>query len=770
MLDVKDKPIRPSRIRRSIILLIITGGSGSVWFTFCSNGQIMNVLVQNHLGASDRTLGILGGFLSFIGIFNLGAILLYYRAKRIKRVFVPVTLLSKTSAFFISAAAFYVHCGGSREIALMVIVVSTVLFSSVANNLTGPLWWTWISHLIPDKKRASFFGIRTSVSQASSILMFFAATFCLDRFSINLFFVYGLFYFMAGIAGMSDIIIHCFVPEPKHTRSGTLTIGSFFAPFRDGKFMKFALIIGLTNASIGISVPFHGPYITNPGTIGAANLWLGIMFVLSQVSWIIMAPFWGTMIDRLGKKPMILLGLAAPFAYVGFIFLSPDNCSLILPLIAVFSGLLTPAYGIGVSQLMLSLPPEENRISYIGWFHALIGALGAAGPIAGGYIMELTWGNLSMTISISLALVSLSFLLCLTIQVDESVPFSRIALLMMTPSTFRTYSQIPILSGTSKPGKVEKALKSINQKTGSLVMDEIINRLDDPEENVRREAVSALGRVATAEARDKLMNLLTSSESLLKAEAAQALGDLKDPRATPVLVSSLYGESEQVRKEAAAALGKIPGTESVEALKTLLKEDGSESVKVAGARSIASLGEIEAVEEILQLWMKTENEVLKKQLIISMGNLIGKPGEIYKLLTGTAEKQETAISQLFADTKSALRKTGAGGSAFVRFFLDETFPSLEMEFYNGEFNSCFDRLLGFIGKVQTGESGVKIDREGKERRIDFQKTVEYYSCLGTNLVENLRIYRNQNRVLKAPEILLLVYFVKNFCLRKSRSR
>jgi len=771
MKDISGNLIKQSRIKRSITLLIITGGAGSVWFTFCGVGQILNVFIQNHLGASDQLLGILNGFLSFVGVFNMGAIFLYYYAKRIKPVFVFVTFLSKSSAFFLSAAAFFVHFGGNKATALIVVILSTVLLSSVANNLTGPLWWTWISHLIPEKKRASLLGIRTSISQFSSILLFFAATFCLDFFQVSLFFVYGLFYLIAGISGLTDIILHCFIPEPYHPREGKLTFSSFIAPLKDKTFMKFAMIIGFTNTSINISIPFQAPYITNPDTIGAPNIWLGIMFIISQVTWIVMAPFWGTMIDRLGKKPVILFGLLAPLAFSGYIFLNSENYYFVLPLIAFSYGFLSPAFSNGITQLMLSFTPDVNRVSYIGWFHSMMGIIGALGPVLGGYIMGFTLGSISVTTAISLVLVAVSFFFCTRIKSDDNSAFSQVAALMVTPSTIRTYYQIPILASTTKPDKVEKALKSVNRKTGTLVIEEILTRLEDPDEGVRKEATHALGRISSPEAREKLITLLGSTHSLLQPEAAHALGEMKDPEASKSLIEALYSEAEIVRKEAALALGKFRSGEAMDALLKLIKEDRSESVKVTGAQSIAFQGNLNAIDEILHLWEHTENDVLKKQLIISMGNLIGKPGEIYKLITGSEEKQNNAIELLFNETKINLKKLKKTEIDIIDFILRDSFPALENEYESKNYNHCFDHLYGIVMNLISRELELKGTPQNEDSIAVFLRETDSFLFLGFYLVHHLEIIRKEkNNELRSPEILLVIYFLKYFCSRKIRNR
>ena len=110
-----------------------------------------------------------------------------------------------------------------------------------------------------------------------------------------------------------------------------------------------------------IFAPFTSPYITSKSGIGAPNTWLGIMFVISQLTWILVSPSWGMIMDKFGRKPVLIIGCLSAFANLFYFILTPDNYTFILPLTALSVGLLSPPLWDGINQMMLSLTPTKNR-------------------------------------------------------------------------------------------------------------------------------------------------------------------------------------------------------------------------------------------------------------------------------------------------------------------------------------------------------------------------------------------------------------------------
>ena len=85
----------------------------------------------------------------------------------------------------------------------------------------------------------------------------------------------------------------------------------------------------------------------------------------------------------------------------------------------------------------------------------------------------------------------------------------------------------------------------------------LITLLDDPDVDVRRQAVASLGRQGDPQALEPLVRALGDPNSFLRTTAAQALGALGDPRATPSLRESLQDPTTLVAGASAVALRQL---------------------------------------------------------------------------------------------------------------------------------------------------------------------------------------------------------------------
>lgn len=90
---------------------------------------------------------------------------------------------------------------------------------------------------------------------------------------------------------------------------------------------------------------------------------------------------------------------------------------------------------------------------------------------------------------------------------------------------------------------------------------------------VRFSIVAALGELGNVRAFDLLTNALNSDEDLLKMAAISSLGELGEKRAIPLIVGFVNNPDWQFRHRLAQALRRLGGTEAVEALEILAKDD-----------------------------------------------------------------------------------------------------------------------------------------------------------------------------------------------------
>jgi hypothetical protein len=768
--DTRGRVITKKKIMQSMTLSLIGGGMSSVWFMLNAPQQILTIYFKNYLKVSSTELGLFLGFLNLISIMHLASIFIYSLRKTIKPFWITMGFIHRSLSFTIAASSFSVAAGGDPRVFTYLIMASSML-TFFLGNTAGSGWWAWMNDIIPANRRSSYFGKRSALAQTLNIISFFAATFALDYFSSDVFTVFGYIYAAAGVLGVMEVFLHLPVPEPAAVQAEKSPIKTsiFFKPFRDKHFRTLCIVGGVSLMGVNVAAPFFGPMITNPEQIGAPVLWLGIMFAISQVTWVVIIPFWGTMMDRFGKKPVTMVGMLFPVSYVGYIFLTPENYVFMLPIIAFFGGLFSPALYEGLNQTMLALVPRKDRTVYIAWFWAMLGSIQAFGPIIGGFILQ-SVNTIGLLVFSSIGIMFISFLLFDTIAVRKEIKFTRLVSTITSPGIIKAYFNIPILGKSSNREKVGRALQDLKDTRGSIALDEIVVRLEDADEDVREEAVRALGRIGGEAAVAILIENLQNEDSLVRIECARALGKLRVKEAVPFLINLLPYEDEKLVEAAARALGRIDSPESSAALLQMLHGSVSVKIKSTSLEGISERQErIQVLQDILDMRGQTTNRVIRKQLSIALGNILGEPGEFYQFLTGTEDAREAAVQRLFRDVKRQLKSRQRTEKGIIQHILDYTLPSAINHYDMGEYALAFYEiealLLQLVYRHIAIESGQSAVADAAEARIDIELLSRRFPRLTAGYLVLQRFkdqLDSQPDAVGETELLLLFYVLKYY--------
>lgn len=679
-LNTYNWKISSRALNKSLKLSTIAGCGFTLWFSVASTQPIFNVFFTNVLGATSAQLGLLVGLIQISAVFHLLAIYVYSILKERKKYFIIMHLIHRIFAFILTGVTYLVGKSGNNSAAIKIIIAS-ITISWVFANGSSSGWWSWMADLIPEKIRSSFFGHRSSIMQIMNIIWFMAVSITLDTLTgINIYFIYSVIFFIGSIGGLVEIILFIFVPEPPQEQPESMSLESFFEPLHDKNFVLNSFSVGIGVFAINVFAPFSSPYITSPDTIGAPNTWLGIMFVISQMMWILVVPFWGVIMDRFGRKPVVMMGCLMFVGYLGYLILSPGNYVYVLPVIALLVGLFAPAFWEGINQLMLVLTPSKNRTAFVSWNFTIIGIVSSGGAYLGGIIMDRTKGhyiqisdsfsitNIHFILLISVVLLLVTMIFLSFIKEDKGKDLGFVVNRIARPGIFRTFISMGTLSSTKSSVSVSKALRSIDNFSQDLVLDDVIERLYDPDPDVREEAASALGRIGSHEAVHALMEQVQDNDSTIRSQAAKALGKIGHSDALPVLLEGLSDTSEDVQNACTLALGSMGDEKSVQRLLIIIRNIGSDRLAASGAEAASKLGAIEAVWEIVPRIHNSLNPVLTRQLSIALANLMGESGQFYKYVTGKSSQRENNIKILFSDVNKRF-------SPFLKSIKKEPTPS-----------------------------------------------------------------------------------------------
>ena len=126
----------------------------------------------------------------------------------------------------------------------------------------------------------------------------------------------------------------------------------------------------------------------------------------------------------------------------------------------------------------------------------------------------------------------------------------------------------------------------------------LIAALHDSDEYVRRNAVSALGKIGSSEAVAGLIAALHDSDEDVRRNAVSALGNTGSSEAVAGLIAALHDSDEDVRRNAVKALGNTGNSEAVAGLIAAL-HDSDEDVRRNAVKALGNIGNSEAVPGLI---------------------------------------------------------------------------------------------------------------------------------------------------------------------------
>jgi len=669
-LDSHDRPITPSRLRRAMKLNIAVGAMGMAWYAVCSAQQVIQVFFKNHLHATDSELGLLVAVAGWAAPCHLAAIFIYGRLTNRKHFWVTAHIFHRLLGYVLAGVAIYAQMGGNTQLGINILIVASAV-SWVLMTISAAGWWSWMADLVPENVRGTFFSKRGTVINILNMLWFFGIMGALDYVSeANAMYVFAAVFAVGTILGVMDIVLHATLPEPKRLPE-EMRVGwrEFVEPLGNRNFLLFSSAMGAYAFGLYVFMFFVGPTLTADvakGGFGAPKIWLSISLAVNQAIWFFTVMAWGKIMDRFGRKPAVILGAMFPALWILYVFMTPTNYAYVLIAGTILASLISPGYWYGAGQWMLTLTPVKNRTTYIAWYSVIVGLLAAAGAVMGGWLMEglkdfhaQVWGlhliNFHIVAIAAMVLCVPGVWLLGRTREGKEKPVGFVFSALATPAILRTFMNMGVIEGAADSARTARAIRTTDGISGRLVVSDILRRLDDPDPEVREEAARALGRIGATEAVETLVRRLRDPSSTIRPLIARSLGQLGDPRAVPALVECLSDKSEELQDACARALGAIGGQEPVRQLLRLLEGKYPERVLVSSAEAVSKHGILEAAWEILPRMHATANPVLRSQLAIAMGNLLGRPGEFYQVLTSEASRPGSRLGRLFRGAKRGIR-------------------------------------------------------------------------------------------------------------------
>ena len=391
---------RTEALRRQLGLVVLAWVFGSLWMWTIS-GAAMTQFARE-LGLPDAGFGVLAA-LPFLGtLFQLPASWVQERFGRRKPWFI-LTLGSSRLLWVAVALLPWVVPAGWGESARWGLMLGLVGLSWVLGHLGGPAFMSWFSDLVPRRVRGRYVGLRNLVTLPLSLLATLgggawlaqteaaeaaAATAGVAGEGGRLLVVTSLLIGLAGLLGLLDILMFFWVRDPRPTRGDVDSRwGQMLrTPLKDRNFRRYLIY----NFTLMLALGFLGQYVwlfvldqAKVSFLQANLMLIAVPLVLRSLAY----PFWGRVVDRIGKKPVILIsGGLFVLGPMGWLFVTPE---LVWPgyALTMLSPLVFPGIEIANFNFMLDLAEtrkgQRGGSAYVAINSIVVGLGGMASGLLG---------------------------------------------------------------------------------------------------------------------------------------------------------------------------------------------------------------------------------------------------------------------------------------------------------------------------------------------------------------------------------------------------
>lgn len=592
------------------------------------------------LKASTFQIGLLTAIPAICSLASvLSSYLLWYWQGR-KRAVVILMFLFYLSHAFLGCIPFLFHSFPSSLQVQLGLVVLTGAYILI--KLQEVLWYPWTSEIIPDGQRGTFFG-RLAIT-ATFIAM--PTSFLIGKFLdhrndlLGFLVVFGVCGTIGALAGAAYGKIPDVLNAGKPLRPSIL--GQLRIPLRDRYFRQFLCFVLFSTLAGGICGPFTNVFMIQ--LLRIPYTYIALFGILSSLAFILFVMVWGYLVDKYGSRPILLLN-SIPLVLLNilWIFNTADRYWLI-PIIFFVSGITTAGVGVALPNLLMGVSKGQSSAGYITIYQVVFGLTGFVAPLLGSVVINM-FSRLSLVVlgfpilpyHVLFGLAGLMAILPLFFIVRLYEPQGKTALFilrnMVVVNPFRL--AVNLMAYHRSSGQKERLSATIGLgNTGSpMVVSELINTLDDPLYFVRREAALALGRIKDRDAVLPLIAKLGDEFANIQYEAAWALGQIRDDQSIPPLLESLKGPDPKLRGYAAMALGEIGASVAIEPLINRLESSQDVFETTCVANALSQLGYKQALWKTLEKLVASDLPVVRRQLSVSLGDLLGKQGQFYRILT-----------------------------------------------------------------------------------------------------------------------------------------
>jgi MFS family permease len=409
LVDSKGRRISRRDLFVAMGVNTLAASFGSVWLAMTFTMPL--VMFMQAIGASGVLIGLVSTVRLVAVSAQIPAALASEHLISRKGFWGRFALVHRFLWFVIAGLAFW--CAPSKWWLPAAIVAAVGASEALGNASTAP-WLSWMADLIPLPIAGRFWGIRQSVSTATSLAGLVLAGTILDATRDPLTgearpHGFAIVFAIAACLGVADIVVHHFVREPRPFASphGGAAHRRILAPLSNRDFRLLTFSLGIWNFGLQMTTAFGLVYLKRD--FGVTYSQLAALTIAAALGAIVTGYTFGQIMDRIGARLFgAILLFATPLSLAPWLWVNhsivtigpfryPESIALLCAS-GIVSGAISAALLLCQLRLASELFPPQGRTMAMAVHWSFVGLLGAAGPTIGGFIMDYFPRHLPLTI------------------------------------------------------------------------------------------------------------------------------------------------------------------------------------------------------------------------------------------------------------------------------------------------------------------------------------------------------------------------------------
>lgn len=383
--------VNPQPLRTSLRFVTTAWVFGAVWMYIITGAALTQFAKQ--LGMSKIGFGVLAA-LPFAGcMFQLPLSYIIERYGHRKKLFISLGIIHRLLWLLVAAIPWLLP--PTARARGMIVVVA---FSWSVGQMIGPAWVSWMADLVPERIRGRYFSRRSQVGQVVGLVTTLLTGVVLDQAATRgpeaLLKAAAAGVAVAAVFGIVDFLF--FLPVPEMLRREPDRNVNWrqllLPPLADRNFRWFLGYTALLTFSIGYINQFVWLYVLD--VAGMSNTGANAMLVLVPLAtFMVMYPVWGRLIDRIGRKPVLIVCTLLFVQGAGsWVFISREHWLVGFTFVTIGT-LMWPGIDLANFNVLLGLSTtqedQQERGAHVAINSTVVALSGIASGMFGGVLAQL---------------------------------------------------------------------------------------------------------------------------------------------------------------------------------------------------------------------------------------------------------------------------------------------------------------------------------------------------------------------------------------------